>query len=199
MNNRTLDLEHTYEYEGKKVFLAFENEMPEVKPLEICGNTGCYPVEEYCKCTGDALLTEDEIYGFACDEVEEICVADFISPENHQYLTSGWVTRSYAAAALVEYKLCVRTNRYYNWTSELTDFIKKVERKAVDGCITTEQSKELEEEWNEILADTMADAEKMLSNSNDCAYSYSADSIPTFEDIIKHYADVVISDDEDEE
>lgn len=139
-----------YNYNDVLVFLAFEDDVKGVKPLDTDGNIGAYPIECYDGST--VCCTTEEVYsGEWVDEVEIVC-CECVSPENDQSLLIGWWSIDYAINDEFERTFLVTTDRYYDWTSERTKMLEKLSIASVDDVVTREVYTKLKLEWDNMVS-----------------------------------------------
>lgn len=94
------------------------------------------------------LTLEDTDCGYG-GEVE-IVETGVMNPENEQRIIMAWVSKDYAASDEYERELCATTTSYYDWTSERTKMIDKIQAAIRNGA-TIEQTKACVEEWKSIV------------------------------------------------
>ena len=177
----------TYTYEGQRVFLAYDNDMPGVKPILWCGNTGCFPVESHNGCSVCAAVDESD--GDLFDGEVEIVADRCRNCENGQKLVEGWYTKWYAEIDEIERELCTRTTRYHDWTSDLTLFIDTLYDCSDNGVITRGLAEIKRKSWE----DTVKHYYGIISKDN----PLDPPDIPTFDDILNGEY-IRIEEDEDE-
>ncbi len=165
----------TYIYKGQKVFLAYMDQMPGVKPLEDDGETGCYPIELYNGCS--TCCSIDESYDGEYDTEDEIVYTECQNIENEQGLCPGWYTRDYAVVDEFRRELCVNTTRYHRWTSELSRLIRAIWDKQEDYAIPKWWADSERESWKE----TIERYRKNISADNQLELPY----VMTFDEILE--------------
>lgn len=166
----------TYIYNGEKVFLAHEDDMPGVKPIQTDGaGVGCYLVDAYNGV--DVCLATDEAY---CGEigVDDLEIIDTmcVNPENDQHMLTGWWTKDYAEVDEVERELCIRTGRYHGWTSALTCFLRNMRNSREDQPEIFDEA-EWQKEWDAVCDEYTS----KVSDDNAC----DMPDIPTVKDMLE--------------
>ena len=179
----------TYFYKGQRVFLAYENDMPDAKPITSVGNVGCYPVSAYNGCA--TCITNDEVYTGEIDDESEIVPASCMNFEYEQALAEGWYTKYYAEFDEFERMLCVETTRYHRWTSELT--------RAINRLVDHEDNHTVVYKWfadseREDWQNTVNEYRRKISSDNPLDFP----DAPSF-DAILEMAGVKVEDDNNEE
>lgn len=176
----------TYIYKGKKVFLAYTDDMPGVTPLDCLGTIGCYQAEQYNGCP--TQRTVDESYSGECEDDSEIICTECLNFENEQALSLGWYTKFYAEADEFERELCVKTTQYHSWTSELSHQIRSIWNKQENHVIPKWWADSERDSWN----DTIEQYRKKISHENPC----DLPDVMTFDDILKNEGITIEDDDE---
>lgn len=113
MNTQTC----TYTYKNEKVFIAYEDEMPNVTPIATDEfGRGAYLVEDFAKFEGD--LTCSARGAVEDDGTEEIVLAECINEENDDYTEYVFCTRGEAIynEILMQYSL----KRNAHWAAHNT-------------------------------------------------------------------------------
>lgn len=137
--------------EVKGVIADMNNEkFAGIKPVATNGNFGFYPLSSIeCKDITDkdcALEYYDSYEPTPVNIHEEIVSEEVVSIENHQCLIDCFVNRDLYEEDLYDRMLRTETDRYYDWTSELT----RVKDYAFENR-DRENVKELTEaKWNEV-------------------------------------------------
>lgn len=166
----------TYIYNGEKVFLAYMNDMPGVKPIDHCADVGCYPVSAHNGCS--VCCTVDEAYtGELYDECE-IIDTSCINPGDSQRLLDGWWTKHYAEIDSVTQELCVVTDKYYDWTSALTCFLRNMFNSREDDPVLFDAEK-WQKKWDAICSEYT----NRISEDNPC----DMPDIPSVKDMLERY------------
>lgn len=139
-----------YKYNDVRVFLAYEDDVKGVKPLDTSGNIGAYPIECYNGST--VCCTTEEVYiGDYVDDDLEIACCECVNPENDKRLLIGWWSIDYAIRDEFERIFLVATDRYYDWTSERTKMLEKLCNASDDDVVTREVYTELKLEWDNMV------------------------------------------------
>lgn len=162
-----------YIYKGQRVFLEYEEDMPGVKPIQTSAGVGCYPVDAY---NGTDTCSANDDAGLLDPEVEyEIVDTECVSLGNDQKLSLGWWTKDYAEYDLVNRQLCVGTDRYYDWTSELTRFLRAMCKELEEHPDWFNEA-EWQKDWDKICEEYTS----KVSDDNLC----DMPDIPTVKDML---------------
>jgi len=136
---------YTYIYEGKKVFLSYEEEIDGKKPYAELGGMYAYSIEDYNGCKTE--LTYDDSYGCYAGEVN-IVYEEVVNIENEESITCDVVTEDWYNRDIAERMLGIETNNYYEWTSEYTDYKEDLYRQAKNDEVLDKVC--IKKEWIEI-------------------------------------------------
>lgn len=136
---------YTYIYDGKKVFLSYEEEIDGKKPYAELGGMYAYSIEDYNGCKTE--LTYDDSYGCYSGEVN-IVYEEVVNIENEQKINCDVVTEDWYNRDIAERMLDIETTRYYDWTSKYTNFKNDLYDEAKNGEILSKE--EIEKRWVEI-------------------------------------------------
>lgn len=136
-----------YKYNDVRVFLAYEDDVKGVKPLDTSGNIGAYPIECYDGST--VCCTTEEVYGYEYEDDVEIVCCECVNPENEQTLVSGWWSLEYAIQNEFDRTFLVATDRYYGWRSERSKMIDELYEVSEDNVVPRKVYAELKSEWDE--------------------------------------------------
>lgn len=110
-----------YRYNGVLGMIFYEDDMPNVKPLEMNGDKGFYALEDLPKeLPSFGCVTLEDFYG-DYSEICDIVCEDVVNPEWDQGLVYDWVGIDYYKYDLAKRMLLTETSRYHEWTSERSD------------------------------------------------------------------------------
>jgi hypothetical protein len=139
-----------YYYQKNNVVLFYVHEAEQfgLYPISEENEIGCYLLDKYVtelikQRKIEPLLTYDDSYSGYADP-DDIIYADVVNIENDQRLINVWCRSYYAGIDLAERELCVTTNGYFDWTSERSQMIDKIDSNMYELS-------ELKKEWNNIV------------------------------------------------
>lgn len=144
-----------YTLNGTLVFLAYTDDMPNVAPIEVVGNIGAYSINDYNGC--DVCLTTDDVYSAPSDGGTAIIAANCVNPENGQKLVEGWWTEQYSKEDEFNREYLTTTDSYYDWTSERTRMINRINGASHEGVITADDYTGLKTEWDNAVKEYCSD------------------------------------------
>lgn len=169
---------NVYTFDNQNVVILACSDVPQLIPLETCGDLGIYLVEDALEEEG--LLALDDSYTGYCGKEEIVC-DKCVNPENGQRLLEGFWTKDYATADLVRREICTRTTDHHDWTSERTNMENRIFEASDEGEISANYAAELREEW-----------EHTISTYPSVPFPYYTDiDFPTFEDMLEACGAVV--------
>ena len=140
-----------YMLKGVKGFLL-EVDNPKVKninPIDSNSYYGFYSLEQISGIDINEKDTKLEYFDEHNGQFSsnEIVLNSIVNPENKQTLISEvWVNKDLFEDDLYERELLIETNKFYEWESERTKFIRKI----MEYKLSREEA---EKEWDEIIKD----------------------------------------------
>lgn len=140
-----------YIYNGIIGFLAYSDELKEIKPIVQQGNVGFYPESVYYQCSNqiETLFSYDDCYYNSLDtnEIQELVTESVVNIENPQKLLHNvFVTKEYWEQDYLERMILTETDQYYDWISERTAMKRLIEQNK------NNRLQELRAKWEQILS-----------------------------------------------